>query len=65
MKKARLIDKLIDCQGMEAEKAHSEADKLLLEYINDGGIKEAFTEVIRLTRVKGLMTCPDLLEDRL
>ena len=46
MTKDEILDGLIDCQGIiDPEAAHIMADQLLLEYISDPGIKEAFDGV--------------------
>lgn len=50
MTKEQVIDCLIDCQDIvDPEVARIMADALLLEYINDKGVNEAYQEVIRLT----------------
>ena len=63
MTKTELIDQLIDCQALPIEQARNTAETLLLIYIGDPGITEAFQEVIRLNTIKGLMICPDILEE--
>lgn len=45
MNKEQLIQELIRCQRVgeaDAEKAHSDADDALIEFINDSEVKEAF-----------------------
>lgn len=50
MTKEELIDKLKACQAdgeWDAQMAHREADKLLLEYIADHDVWDAFTSIKR------------------
>jgi hypothetical protein len=42
MTKEELIKKLTDLQNDEPESAHSTADDLIIEYINDADIHEAY-----------------------
>lgn len=50
MTKTELIDSLIACQEMPSKEiAHIMADNLILEYIGDKAVKEAFQEAIRMT----------------
>ena len=45
MTKEELIKKLNECAKNEPEAAHGDADDLLIEYINDKEIAEAYDNV--------------------
>lgn len=46
MNRQELIQKLIELRSVgDVEKAHKDADKLLLEYIGDDAVTQAFTEL--------------------
>lgn len=46
MDKQELLTKLIELQGIDDdESGHSQADKLLIAYINDPDITKAFEEI--------------------